>query len=126
MGMYVDRIVHTTRTDSAEVLRCGSQWLYIRPLNGMEQVCIPVPMPAEDETLELEVTIGGTTHLMQYRIETMHWGPDVTPDERIERLRTFIQNYDPAWSLVQIGAPGEGMVPITFRQRRTTKTATDA
>lgn len=87
----------------------------------MEQVCIPVPMPTGDEALELEVTVGGTKHLMQYRIETLHWGPNVAPDARFEQLRAFIQNYDPAWSLVQIGAPGEGVVPITFRQRVTTE-----
>jgi len=50
----------------------------------MDPVCIPVPMPADDETLELEVTVGGTTYLMQYRIETVAQGPDVAPSERAE------------------------------------------
>ena len=85
----------------------------------MDQVCIPVPMPAEGETLELEVTVGGETRLMQYRIETLNWGSDVSPDERVDQLRTFIREYDAEWSLVQIGSPGAGVVPITFRQRRT-------
>ncbi len=84
----------------------------------MNQVCIPVPMPAEDETLELEVTVGGTTHLMAYRIETVTLGPEVTPAERAEEIRTFLADYDPEWALVQIGAPGEGVVPITFRMRQ--------
>jgi hypothetical protein len=75
-------------------------------------------MPAEGETLELEVTVGGETRLMQYRIETLQWGADASPDERVEQLRTFIRDYDPDWSLVQVGSPGEGTVPITFRQRR--------
>jgi len=90
----------------------------------MEQVCIPVPIPTGGEALELEVTVGGTRHLMQYRIETLNWGPDVAPDARFNQLQAFIRNYDPAWSLVQIGASGEGVVPITFRQRRT-ETAPD-
>lgn len=89
----------------------------------MDQVCIPVPMPSGDETLELEVTIGGKTHLMQYRIETLQWGPDTAPDARFAQLQRFIQEYDPTWTLVQIGAPGEGVVPITFRQRRTSDAA---
>lgn len=72
----------------------------------MDQVCIPVPMSADDETLELDVTVGGTTHLMAYRIETVTWGPEVTPEERAEEIRRFLADYDPAWSLVQIGAPG--------------------
>lgn len=83
----------------------------------MDQVCIPVPMPAEGETLELEVTVGGETHLMQYRIETLRWGPDASPDERVDQLCDFIREYDADWSLVQIGSPGEGVVPITFRRR---------
>lgn len=84
----------------------------------MDQVCIPVPKPGEDETLELEVTVGGTTHLMEYRIETVTWGPEVTPEERAEQIRAFLENYDAEWFLVQIGAPGQGAVPITFRRRR--------
>lgn len=92
----------------------------------MDQVCIPVPMPAADETLELEVTVGGSTHLMQYRIETVTWGPDVPHGERADQIRTFLANYDPEWSLVQIGAPGDGMVPITFRRRRADTASGDA
>ena len=85
----------------------------------MDQVCIPIPMPAEGETLELAVTVGGMRHLMQYRVETLHLSADLTPDARFAQLQQFIQDYDPDWSLVQIGAPGEGVVPITFRQRCT-------
>lgn len=83
----------------------------------MDQVCIPVPMPGPDETLEMEVTVGGVTRLLQYRIETVRWGPDVSPSERVEQLRDYIRAYDDDWSLVQIGAPGEGTVPVTFRRR---------
>lgn len=85
----------------------------------MEQVCIPVPLPEEGETLDLEVTAGGRKHRMQYRIETVHWGPEESADERFERLQRFVQRYDDAWDLVQIGSPGRHRVPITFRQRRT-------
>jgi hypothetical protein len=85
----------------------------------MDQVCIPVPMPGDDETLELEVTVGGTRHLVEYRIETVTWGPEGTPAARAEEIRRFLDDYDPEWSLVQIGAPGDGNVPITFRRRRT-------
>jgi hypothetical protein len=81
----------------------------------MDQVRILVPMPTAEETLELEVTVGGTKHLMAYRIETVTWGPDVPPDERADQIRRFLRSYDSEWSLVQIGAPGEGKVPITFR-----------
>lgn len=84
----------------------------------MDQVCIPVPMPEPNETLELEVTVGGTTHLMQYRIETVPWNPAAAADDRFERLQSFVQEYDSDWTLVQIGAPGQDIVPVTFRQHR--------
>lgn len=99
--------------------------LLTSPATPMEQVCIPVPMPEEGETLELEVTVGGRTHLMQYRIETVRWAPDDSADERFDRLQQFVQTYDDAWDLVQIGSPGRNRVPITFRQRRTTQATED-
>jgi hypothetical protein len=83
-------------------------------------------MPGDDDPLKLEVTVGGRTLLMEYRIETVTWGPEVTPGERAEQIRTFLDNYDSEWSLVQIGAPGEGAVPITFRRRRKETWAPDA
>ena len=85
----------------------------------MEQVCIPVPMPQSGETLELEVTVGGRTHLMQYRIETVPWDPEVSSEARFDRLQQFVQNYSEDWDLVQIGSPGRDRVPVTFRQRQT-------
>ena len=83
-------------------------------------------MPTGGEALELEVTVGGKTHLMQYRIETVHWADSASPDERFAQLQAFIRDYDPAWSLVQIGAPGSGVVPITFRKRQTDEPSFDA
>lgn len=90
----------------------------------MEQVCIPIPMP-KGEAIELSVTVGGTRHLMQYRVESVAWPPDSSPDTRFERLRAFIQNYEPGWELVQIGAPGADTVPVTFRMRRTSSISSD-
>jgi len=54
---------------------------------------------------------------MEYRIVTVTWGPEGTPGERAEQIRTVLDNYDSDWSLVQIGAPGDGAVPIAFRRR---------
>lgn len=90
----------------------------------MNQVCIPIPQPAGHETIELEVTIGGTKHWMQYRVEQLDWTPGASADERVEQLRAFIHNYDPDWELVQVGAPGLDAVPVTFRQRRPREAST--
>ena len=81
----------------------------------MDQVCIPGLVPSEDEPPELEVAVGGTTHPMAYRIETVTWGAELLLNERTEQLITFLADPDRR-SSVQIGAPGDGVVPITFRK----------
>ncbi|WP_263788526.1 hypothetical protein [Salinibacter grassmerensis] len=92
----------------------------------MGQVSIPILMPEADETLELEVTVGGRTLLMEYRIETVTWGPEVTPGERAEQIRAFLDNYNSDWSLVQIGVPEGRAVPITCHRRRKSTEAPNA
>lgn len=93
----------------------------------MEQISIPVPVPQGDETMDIRITVGGTTRLMRYRVEALRFDPHLDADARFEQLRTFIRDYDDAWTLVQIGAPGGNTVPLTFRQQQTaTRTSTDA
>ena len=65
----------------------------------MDQVCIPTPTPCEDEPPELEVTVGGTTRPMAYRIETVTWGAELLLNERAEQLITF-RKHCPALSSV--------------------------
>jgi hypothetical protein len=83
----------------------------------MEQISVPVPIPGEGETMDIQVTVGGRTKLLRYRVEALRFRPQADADERFEQLRTFIRDYDDAWALVQIGAPGGDTVPLTFRQR---------
>ena len=84
----------------------------------MEQISIPVPVPQGDETMDIRVTVGGTTRLMRYRVEALRFDPHLDADARFEQLRMFIRDYDDTWTLVQIGAPGGDAVPLTFRQQR--------
>jgi len=84
----------------------------------MEQISIPVPVPQGDETMDIRITVGGTTRLMRYRVEALRFEPHLDADARFEQLRAFIRDYDDAWMLVQIGAPGGDTVPLTFRQQR--------
>ena len=87
----------------------------------MEQISVPVPIPGEGETMDIQVTVGGRTKLLRYRVEALRFRPEADADERFEQLRTFIRDYDDAWTLVQIGAPGGDTVPLTFRQRPASK-----
>lgn len=84
----------------------------------MNEICIHVPSLKEDQTVEVEVTVNGKTRLMNYRVKSFDWtqgGSDTA--NRIDRLRSMINSYDPQWELVQIGIPDGHMVPVMFRQR---------
>jgi len=85
----------------------------------MNEICIHVPTLRDEQTVEVEVTVNGKRRLMNYRVESFDWtlgGQDVRG--RIDRLRSLIDAYDPAWELVQIGIPDGDLVPVMFRQRR--------
>lgn len=82
----------------------------------MQQIAIPIPVPGEGETMDIRVTVGERTQLLRYRVEALRFVEGADADERFEQLRSFIRDYDDAWTLVQIGAPGGDTVPLTFRQ----------
>jgi hypothetical protein len=89
----------------------------------MDQVCIPIPLPTDGRAVEIQVTVGGVRRLVQYRVERVTWNPHASSDARFETLRRFIAEYEPGWELVQVGAPGRGTVPVTFRHRSATHEA---
>lgn len=80
-------------------------------------------MPHDGETLDVAVTLNGETQLTKYRVETVRWDTGTTSDERFNQLQSFIRDYDDEWELVQIGAPGRDIVPITFRKREDASSA---
>ncbi len=83
----------------------------------MNQICVRIPDLREARTVDLEVTVAGKTHFMNYRVESLDWS-DVGESGRIDRLREFVRGYDRQWELVSIGRPSDALVPITFRRRR--------
>ena len=83
----------------------------------MSMICIPVPELQLNRTVLLEVTVDGKKHAMNYRVESFPWPEDVDTETRIDSLRDHIRDFEGEWELLQIGPPGGGMVPVTFRQR---------
>ena len=83
----------------------------------MSQICINVPTFRTNHTIGLEVTLDGKKHVMNYRVEAIEWPEHCTPEERIELLRAYIRGYDDGWELVNIGPAGDGVIPMTFRER---------
>lgn len=82
----------------------------------MNQICVRIPDLHEARTVELEVTVGGRKHFMNYRVESLDL-TGVSESARISTLREFIRSYDEHWELVSIGRPSGSLVPVTFRQR---------
>lgn len=86
----------------------------------MNQICVSIPDLHKARTVELEITVEGRTHFMNYRVESLDWS-GVSETGRIDKLRDFIRTYDKHWELVSIGRPSGSLVPVTFRQRRANK-----
>ncbi len=85
----------------------------------MSQICINVPRLKIHQTINLEVTIDGKKQVMNYKVESFPWTDELDPIERIDVLRSFINDYKDEWDLVQIGPPDDHLIPVMFKQRVT-------
>jgi hypothetical protein len=83
----------------------------------MNQVTIPIPLLSGDEATEVQVTVGGRVTLLKYRVVLFRFDRSRDAETRSDQLRAFVHEYDPAWTLVQIGSPSGNAVPLTFRQQ---------
>ena len=89
----------------------------------MKDVSIPLPEFLEQQIAEIEVKINGKKRQFNFRVESFRWEPDTevwTVDQKINRLREMIDNYNKNWELIQIFKPKEDskFVQVLFRQRR--------
>ncbi len=83
----------------------------------MSQICINVPTFQAQHTIGVEVTLDGQKHVMNYRVESVDWPEGLSPEHRIDILRTYSRDYDKGWELVTIGPANGGLIPMTFRER---------
>jgi hypothetical protein len=84
----------------------------------MREIIILIPDLEPEQNVEIEVSINGRKKTMQYRVELINWeGAGVPPADKITVLRHKIANYDKGWELVEIGAPTDENIPLTFRRR---------
>jgi hypothetical protein len=84
----------------------------------MREIVILIPDLEPEQNVEIEVSINGRKKTMQYRVELINWeGAGVPPADKITVLRHKIANYDKGWELVEIGAPTDENIPLTFRRR---------
>lgn len=93
----------------------------------MPEISIPIPSFKENQIAEVELTINGKKKKYNFRIESFHWiseknKPDNPIDAtgvRISKLKSFIEDYDKDWEIVQIYAPPEGSeyIQVLFRKK---------
>ena len=83
----------------------------------MSQICINVPGMKPNQTINVEVTVDDKKQILNYRVETFPWSDQLDSVERIDVLRSFIQDYSNNWNLVQIGPPDNELIPVMFKQR---------
>lgn len=89
----------------------------------MKDVNIPLPEFLEQQIAEIEVTINGKKRQYNFRVESFQWEPEseiFTIEQKINRLRILIDQYDESWELIQIFKPKEDskFVQVLYKQRK--------
>ncbi len=84
----------------------------------MREIVILIPEIEPEQNVEIDVSINGRKHTMQYRVELINWeGSGVPPADKVTVLKHKIASYDQDWELVEIGAPNNDNIPLTFRRK---------
>ena len=84
----------------------------------MLNVPVQLPSVAVEHHADVHVTINGSGRSLSYRVAVFRWSDWAAPHEsRADALRRLLTSYDPDWQLVEIGAPTDQAIPLTFRRR---------
>jgi hypothetical protein len=84
----------------------------------MKEIVILIPDIEPEQNVEIEVSINGRKKTLQYRVELIDWeGAGVPPKEKVQVLKHKIAEYDKNWELMEIGAPNNEGIPLTFRKK---------
>ncbi len=84
----------------------------------MREIVILIPDLEPEQNVDIEVSINGRRKTLQYRVELINWeGAGVPPLDKVTVLRHKIAGYDKDWELVEIGAPNNENIPLTFRRK---------
>lgn len=96
-------------------------------ITKMREIVILIPDIEPEQNVEIEVSINGRKRTLQYRVELIDWeGAGVPPNEKVQVLKHKIASYDKDWELVEIGAPNQENIPLTFRRKVERKEETRA
>jgi hypothetical protein len=84
----------------------------------MKEITLQIPVLEAEQNIEIDVRINGRRQVMKYRVEIVEFEPEAgQKGDSVAVLRQVIREHDPDWQLVQIGAPLNHKIPVTFRQK---------
>lgn len=84
----------------------------------MKEITLQIPVLEAEQNIEIDVRINGRCQVMKYRVEIVEFEPDaVEKKDSVALLKQVIREHDPDWQLIQIGAPHDHKIPVTFRQK---------
>ena len=83
----------------------------------MREIVILVPDIEPEQNVEIDVRINGRKRTMQYRVELIRFeNEEGKLQDKVTVLRHKIAEYDKNWELVEVGAPCDIGIPLTFRR----------
>jgi hypothetical protein len=81
----------------------------------MLNLAIPVPNVPGKQDIEIQMSLGGESCKIRYRVEVLPWTDcDLEPDQRVDCVRDKVEAYRNEWELYDIGIPSDESVPLTF------------
>jgi hypothetical protein len=85
----------------------------------MKEITLQIPVLEAEQNIEIDVRINGRRQIMKYRVEIVEFEPDAgARQDSVALLKQVIREHDPDWQLIQIGAPLDHKIPVTFRQKQ--------
>ena len=85
----------------------------------MKEITLQIPVLEAEQNIEIDVRINGRRQVMKYRVEIVEFEADTEQkNDSVALLRQVIREHDPDWQLIQIGAPLDHKIPVTFRQKQ--------
>jgi hypothetical protein len=85
----------------------------------MKEITLQIPVLEAEQNIEIDVRINGRRQVMKYRVEIVEFEPDsAQKNDQVALLKQVIREHDPDWQLIQIGAPLDHKIPVTFRQKQ--------
>lgn len=83
----------------------------------MKEITLQIPILDAKQNIDIDVCINGQRKVMKYRVEIVEFESNPSDSiDTISTLRQVIREHDPDWHVVQISAPYDNRIPITFKK----------